>query len=138
MEQKKGFDGLFKEAEGHLDYWVETAILDLTEDVARLMDEKGVSRSELARRIGTSPAYVTQVLRGNANYTLKTMTKLGLALDSELRIHLAPKGSRTRWHDDIRCGEGATLGTTYSARMSTDTTSQPMRTNTDADRPIAA
>ena len=136
--EEKNFDSLFKEAEGHVDYWVETAILDLTEDVTRLMDEQRVSRSALARRIGTSPAYVTQVLRGNANYTLKTMTKLGLALDSELRIHLAPRGSRTRWYDEIRCGEGVTLGTTYSACMSADTTSQPMRTSTDADRPIAA
>jgi transcriptional regulator with XRE-family HTH domain len=63
------------------------------------MGERKISRSALAARIGHSPAYVTKVLRGDANFTAATMTKLARAMGAEVRIHLAPIGSRTTWFD---------------------------------------
>jgi transcriptional regulator with XRE-family HTH domain len=87
----KSFRSLFQEAEQHDDYWAELAIVEVTEEVARRMEELGVSRAELARRLGTSPAYVTKVLRGNANFTLATIVKLARALESEVRFRLSPR-----------------------------------------------
>jgi ribosome-binding protein aMBF1 (putative translation factor) len=86
----KDFTGLLAEARQHLDYWVAGAENAFTEELARAMDEQDVSRTELARRIGTSPAYITKVLRGNANFTLTTMTKLALAVGMQLRVRLEP------------------------------------------------
>lgn len=86
----KDFTGLLAEARQHLDYWVAGAEIEFTEELARAMDEQDVSRTELARRIGTSPAYITKVLRGNANFTLTTMTKLALAVGMQLRVRLEP------------------------------------------------
>jgi len=54
------------------------------------MEENGVSRAELARRISKSPAYVTQILRGNANFTIGTMVRLAMALNCRLELHLVP------------------------------------------------
>jgi transcriptional regulator with XRE-family HTH domain len=113
----KSFQSLFEEAKQHEDYWVEQAILEVTEEVARRMEELEVSRAELARRLGTSPAYVTKILRGDANFTLATIVKLTRALKSELRFHLARPGSLTHWKDDVSwAGNG---GHEYSAVLRT-------------------
>ena len=99
METKRSFKQLFEAARQHDDYWTEGLIVEFTEELARWMKEKKISRSELAARIGHSPAYVTKALRGNANFTAATMAKLAKAVDAEVRIHLAPRGSRTKWYD---------------------------------------
>lgn len=98
--KRRSFDELYQEAEQAEEFWVAGAILELTEEVVRRMEEQSVSRSELARRLGTSPAYVTKLLRGNANLTLATMVRLARALESELHCHLTParagRGSRAQ------------------------------------------
>ncbi|MCB1234477.1 MAG: helix-turn-helix transcriptional regulator [Verrucomicrobiae bacterium] len=64
------------------------------------MKEQEVTKSELARRIGTSPAYVTKILRGETNFTLDTMVKIAHALNCRLQTHLARQGFRTHWLDE--------------------------------------
>lgn len=86
----KSFNDLFQDAEQHEDYWVAGTVLELTEAVTEMMESAGVSRSELARRLGTSPAYVTKLLRGNTNFTLLTLHRLAKALEADLRIELVP------------------------------------------------
>ena len=98
---ESSFREFFRKAEESIVYNVEGSILDFTEDLCRVMAEKDVSRAELARRIGTSPAYVTKILRGTSNFTLSSMVRVAMALGCDLRIHLAPRGSLTRWYDDI-------------------------------------
>ena len=64
------------------------ASAQVTADLLRLLDRLGVSRSELARRLGASPAHVTQILRGDTNFTLVSLEKLAAALGAELRVVL--------------------------------------------------
>lgn len=107
------FSALFEAAEKRPEYWQQDAILDFAEEVYRLMEERGVSRAELARRLGTSQAYVTQVLRADSNFTVGTMTRIGMALDHRLRLHLAPKHSITIWRDSLYFPEDAALRSDY-------------------------
>ena len=90
---------LFRRAQESVDYWVGLPIVEFTEDVCRLMEEQKVSRAELARRLGTSRAYVTKLLGGNANFTLHTMTKVAMALGAAVHVHVADKNAGTRWCD---------------------------------------
>lgn len=87
-QEIKSFDDLYRDAEAHDDYWVAGVVHDLTEEICERMEQEGISRAELARRLGTSPAYVTKILRGNANFTLASMVKLARALDAELAVGL--------------------------------------------------
>jgi len=96
---------MYQEAESHADYWIDGPISEFTEDLSRLMKEQDVSRAELARRMGTSRAYITKLLGGNANFTLLTMVKLAMALDGAVHIHIADKRAITRWQDTLP-GEG--------------------------------
>jgi len=88
---ERTFTRLFAEARGMPEYWEEGAILDFTEALYTTMEEHGVTRAELARRLGTSQAYITRVLGGHANFTLKTMAKLALALGMQLEVGLVPQ-----------------------------------------------
>jgi transcriptional regulator with XRE-family HTH domain len=85
-EMRKGFDN-------DPDYWAEGLKLDFAEEVGRLMEEQKVSRAELARRLGTSPAYVTKILHWTANLTLTSMSKIALAFGSRVHLSLAPKNA---------------------------------------------
>jgi transcriptional regulator with XRE-family HTH domain len=59
------------------------------------MERLGVSRSELARRLGTSPAYVTKILRGDTNFTLSSLAKIAEALGSRVELRLAAGAEET-------------------------------------------
>ena len=85
---ERTFTRLFAEARSMPEYWEEGAVLDFTEALYTAMEEQGVTRAELARRLGTSQAYITRVLGGRANFTLKTMAKLALALGLQLEVGL--------------------------------------------------
>lgn len=63
------------------------AVAFLVQVNARMLAQ-GVSNTELARRMGTSPAYVTRLFRGSANLSVQTMTKLAHAVNSTLSLAL--------------------------------------------------
>jgi len=54
------------------------------------MKDRGLNRTALAEKIGTSPAYITKILRGDTNFTLDSMVRFALALDCELNFELQP------------------------------------------------
>ncbi len=68
----------------------EQTILKLTESIVERLDDLELSRSAFADKLGSSPAYVTKILRGNANFTLDTIVKLAVALESGIDISLTP------------------------------------------------
>lgn len=52
------------------------------------MQAQGMSNLELARRMGTSPAYITRLFRGSANLSVQTMTRLADAVGCSLHVQL--------------------------------------------------
>lgn len=66
-------DKLIETPEGRRAYRQEELILDVTERICELMEQQGVSRSELARRLGKTKGYVTQLLDGRTNMTIRTI-----------------------------------------------------------------
>jgi transcriptional regulator with XRE-family HTH domain len=63
----------------------------------------GLSYSDLAGRMDTSPAYITKVFRGDSNLTIETMAKLAVATGSELDIRLteAATAELARWTPEV-------------------------------------
>jgi DNA-binding transcriptional regulator YdaS (Cro superfamily) len=90
---------MLREARRHDDYWVQWIVSDFTEELCRRMDVLGISRKALADRIQKSPPYVTKVLRGDQNLTAKSMARLARAVQSVVRVHLAPAEAYTVWLD---------------------------------------
>lgn len=80
-------------------YLTERCVLEFTSEIDRLMEARKVTRAELGRRIGSSAAYVTKVLRGESNLTVKTMVSLADALGARVDIVVwdAALDSDTGW-----------------------------------------
>jgi len=64
----------------------EEAIMEVTEMLCELMGEKQVSRSTLAKRLGLSKGSVSQMLNGDRNLTIKTISDVLFALDERLAV----------------------------------------------------
>lgn len=79
---------LLKQAAKSVDYWSHLAMRAFVRDLGQRMDELGMKRADLARKIDASTAYVTKVMRGDANFTLETMTKLAMAVNGKLAVRI--------------------------------------------------
>ena len=55
--------------------------LDVAEQVARIISYRGMTRTELAKRMGVSKALVTRALNAPTNMTLRSIAQLAVALD---------------------------------------------------------
>ena len=58
----------------------ERAIFETTERICELMVQNDVTRTELASRLGKSRGYITQLLDGTSNMTIRTLSDVYLAL----------------------------------------------------------
>ena len=99
---KKTFKALIGRAKERDAYWAAKATFDFTEDLVRLMEQREVSKADLAKRIKSSPAYVTKVLRGDTNFTIETMVRLVRAVDGQLCIHVGKREDHVRWIDVVQ------------------------------------
>ncbi|HPT26891.1 MAG TPA: helix-turn-helix transcriptional regulator [Bryobacteraceae bacterium] len=57
-----------------------------SETIAALMAKRKVSRAELARRLGKSQTWVTQLLSGKANLTIGTLAEAARVLDAGITL----------------------------------------------------
>jgi transcriptional regulator with XRE-family HTH domain len=69
---------------------IEALVAESSEVIARLMAEQNVSKADLARRLNKSRAWVTQLLSGKANMTVRTLAEVVYALDAEVKLHAQP------------------------------------------------
>lgn len=65
---------------------IDAAKVEISERIFRLMEDKGITEAELARRLETSRAYVNKVLQGSTNFTVESLVKIGIALDCEFKM----------------------------------------------------
>lgn len=56
----------------------------ITMKVMRAMDDKSVTQSELAERMGCSQQYVSNLLKGSTNMTLETISRIECALNIDI------------------------------------------------------
>lgn len=71
----------------------EHLVIDVQFLIQELLNEKGLTRADLARLTGVSKARLTQMMRSEANPTLRTLAKVFHALGDQLRVS---RKSKTR------------------------------------------
>jgi transcriptional regulator with XRE-family HTH domain len=71
-------------------YQQERAIYEVTELLESLMKTSGVSRAELAKRLGKSRGWITQLLDGESNKTIRTVADAFAVLGHEYRSFYQP------------------------------------------------
>jgi len=88
--QKSRFDEFLEDGNRRRLYERESLAFEAMELVSRLMEQKGVNRAELAKRIGKSKPLVTQLLSGSRNMTMHTLADLVFALDHRVKLEAHP------------------------------------------------
>jgi transcriptional regulator with XRE-family HTH domain len=99
IKKTKSLSDIFREAASSLEFEVDSAKLDFTDEMLALMKAQHVSRSELAHRLGVKPARITALLRGDNNFTLEMMIRICRALGVKYSHHLAEAHCHTHWFD---------------------------------------
>lgn len=93
MKLHEWLDKKIRDLQGDFEFRLETMIYRLTEKIAEKMQEQAVTRVQLAEKMNVSSAYVTKILRGSSNFTMKSLLKLADALNLELVLKLEDKRS---------------------------------------------
>lgn len=99
----------------------ETALLEASELVTACLDEREVSRSTLAERLGVSRSEVTQRLNGKRNLTVRTLGAMLHELGYRLRLETEDLAvQRPQRHVQVVGGTGWTApGARYTKTGST-------------------
>ena len=72
----------------------EGLLLDISSQLKKLMEEKGITKKELAERMGVSPSYITKIFGGN-NISLKTIAKVLSALEVDATLEIKKKSENS-------------------------------------------
>ncbi len=70
----------------------EDFILDVTEKMFGELERQGKTKADLAASMNKSKAYVTQILNGSRNMTLRTLADIAYALDMKPVFNLSKDG----------------------------------------------
>lgn len=70
--------------------------LVFADELLRIMKSQGISRTELARRMDSSPSRITSLLSGTNNFTIETMVRAARAVGAKYHHGLTLGGSAPR------------------------------------------
>ena len=65
-------------------------LIDLMEQVLACMDSQGLRSKDLAERLEVSRSYVTRLLEGQPNLTIRSVANIATALNCTVNISLRP------------------------------------------------
>lgn len=99
------FDELMANPEFRKAFAIEGAIADASQLICDLLESKNMKQADLARLLGKTPAYVSQLLSGKTNVTLKTLAEVAYELGCTLDIQACEEPSEcgessSEWHSE--------------------------------------
>lgn len=133
MKLSKALKSFEEEAQKSDLYWIEKAKLDFALDLEKQRQAVKLSYSGLAKKIGTSAAYITKIFRGDSNVTLESMVKLARATGGELDIQIINKAAQTTQWDIAQIKKSVELVTRVTTQ-STNVYTFPEVVAVDASR----
>lgn len=80
------FDELMLDPEFRKQYAIEGFIGDTAEMIWRMLVARNMKQADLARKLNKSPAFVSQLLNGKANMTIRTLGEVMYALGATVKI----------------------------------------------------
>jgi transcriptional regulator with XRE-family HTH domain len=109
LSAEQWFSALLAQDENDPDALTDDLVLDVTEQIYRAMQDAGLRPSNLAERMNVSRSFVSQLLNGRPNMTMRTLIGVALALGLRVQIELRPAAQASSGQLDIQeegdCGE---------------------------------
>jgi transcriptional regulator with XRE-family HTH domain len=91
--KKTHYEILMEAPEFRKELAVESLVLEASGIIAGLMEEQGVTKADLARKLSKSRPWITQLLSGKTNMTVRTLAEVVHELGAEVKLErrsLAP------------------------------------------------
>jgi transcriptional regulator with XRE-family HTH domain len=88
MEPKERFSQLLNKYKDDPEYIAEGLIIDITEQIVERLSTQKVTRTQLANRLKCSNAYITKLLDGTQNLTVKKLVEIAVALGCSIDFAL--------------------------------------------------
>ena len=95
------FQDLIDEFEDDPEYIAYGLVSKFVDDLCRVMDTRGVTRAELAGRLGVSPQYVTKFLDSTEKTSVCQLVRFAKALGVEVTLTVEP--TATAFHHTPPC-----------------------------------
>ena len=80
----------------------EVLITEVTEAIWKAMEEAGVTKAGLAKKMEATKGHVSQVLNGSRNMTLRTLADICFALDHKPSLRLEARKPVDQWQSGRR------------------------------------
>ncbi len=97
VKKKSPLADAFAKSIATVEAQVELRKLEIVEELLQFMKREGISRSELAERMGVGPSRITAMLNGTSNLTIDTLVRAGHAVGAELAQTFVPQGHKGHW-----------------------------------------
>lgn len=75
----------------------ERLIVATAESIWEEMERRSANKADIAAALGKSKAFVTQVLSGQRNMTLRTLADIAFALNAQVEVRLRPVMTSADW-----------------------------------------
>lgn len=96
MNEIKKFAQQLLHARQTPEYWTELAKQEFAEGIRRVMGE--MQQNEFAEKLGgKSEVFVSRLLAGEYNFTLRKMNEIACLLDAAVHVYVAKKNVVLRW-----------------------------------------
>jgi transcriptional regulator with XRE-family HTH domain len=86
MEKKSWLELEIERYKDDGEFQFEGLKLAISERICELLEQRTMNRKQLAEKLGCSNAYITKLLRGDENLTLKKLFEVTRVLDCKLEI----------------------------------------------------
>lgn len=63
------------------EFWFETHQNEIYRMVSEYIKKEGINQTQLAEKLGVSKSYISQIMNGNFNFSLKKLIELSLAVN---------------------------------------------------------
>jgi transcriptional regulator with XRE-family HTH domain len=83
---KTKFEELMQNPEFRKEFAVEGFIADTAQIIWDLMEQRNLKQADLARLLNKTPAFVSQLLNGKANMTVRTLAEVAYALGAKVSL----------------------------------------------------
>jgi len=95
MRERPFIEEKIEEFRDHPDFVAHQVLLDLNEQILARMNELGLRNKDLADLLGVARSYVSRLLDGRPNLTIRSLAAIAIALDVQLTVSLQPRAIRS-------------------------------------------
>lgn len=88
-------------------------IMDVTESICAILEEKGMDRKDLANNMNKSKGYISQLLNGDRNMTLATLAEICHALNYKPSVKFKGLKEHVVYQDSFKVDASAESKTDY-------------------------